>query len=207
MTLSEPATLATDYLMAGLAGYWAFKLWGKDSFKTWWSPAFGFLAVASWVGGSYHGFQDNFPSRFSAGLWQATMLLSALSSLIMFWAGTRQFGGSRREKVWKLVGIAKFLVSVGFGFAKPTFLIVLIDFGFSMGIVSGLAIYRRRRNPRASRFFLYGVGLFVIGALIQGFQMSPSHFFNHNDLFHVVQIIANGLFYLCAVESQKSGPS
>jgi hypothetical protein len=63
----------------------------------------------------------------------------------------------------------------------------------------------RARRDRASLFIVLGVITSVAGAVVQrsGFDLHRN--FNHNDLFHVVQIGANYLFYRGALRLSDWG--
>ncbi len=196
MTVTEPATLATDYLMATLAVLWAKNLWGQR--KTSWSKAFAALAAASFIGGTYHGFQNAMQEPVKWAFWQTTMVFSSLSSMFMLFAGTRQFGRSGSAGNWRQVGLIKFLVCLGVGAVWPVFLVVLVDFVLTMLVIAALAVTKLSTQRKASTQYLSGVGLFIIGGLVQALHLAPHPSFNHNDLFHVIQIVANGMFYLVA---------
>ncbi len=196
MTITEPATLATDYLMAAMAIAAAWKLRAERSRD--WSMTFLFLAAASFVGGSYHGFATAMSEWMQAGAWRATLALSALSSMYLLFAGAGQFEREGRAIWWKKAGILKFLLSLAVGLAKPVFLVVLVDFTLTIAAVSAMAVARRRDLPQAAATFLAGAGLFVTGGLVQALHLSPHPSFNHNDLFHVIQIAGNCMFYLAA---------
>jgi peptidoglycan/LPS O-acetylase OafA/YrhL len=51
------------------------------------------------------------------------------------------------------------------------------------------------RGDTASRWILAGVAVSALAAMVQYFGIAPHPHFNHNDLYHVVQITAMALFY------------
>ena len=146
LTITEPATLATDWLMAGLALAWALRL--RDDARSdvaEWRRAFAFLALASFAGGAYHGFQALLSASVLDGLWRATLAASALSSLFLLRAGLDRFGGMRGGPWWRLAQ-GKFLAALVAGQAWPDFLVVLVDFAASAALVSCSRPSRRRRH-------------------------------------------------------------
>ena len=54
MSVHEPMTLATDYAMGIAAVFFAARLWRVNRM---WALAFACTAAASFLGGTYHGFE------------------------------------------------------------------------------------------------------------------------------------------------------
>jgi hypothetical protein len=81
--------------------------------------------------------------------------------------------------------------------------VVVWDFGATMIFAIVAAAARRERSSRAFRLLASGVGLFAAGAVIQQAGLSPHPAFNHNDLFHVVQILGNACFFLSARQALR----
>jgi hypothetical protein len=204
--ISEPATLVTDLVMASLAFAWAGKLAksGRTGAQGAWARAFMALALASLVGGIFHGFQLNFPESFNRLLWRATLAIGSASSFYMLLAGASQFDRPERQQGWHRVGIAKFILGLAAGAVEPVFLVVLVDFSVTMLLVTGLVLSKLKAMRVAGARFLAGVLLFFVGGLVQHLQLAPHPSFNHNDLFHVIQIAGNLMFYQCALRSKPA---
>jgi hypothetical protein len=96
MTITEPATLATDYLMAALAIYWARDLGAQRKLD--WSRTFAALAAASFVGGTYHGFQGMMAEMVRQASWQATLVFSCNGLVQAGIPGS--FGGFCHDHDW-----------------------------------------------------------------------------------------------------------
>ena len=204
MEITEPATLLTDYFMAALAVAWYFRL-GRDREMPVlqdWRKVFLFLALSSFLGGSYHGYQAMLTPLVLEALWRGTLVCAALSSLFLMKAGVGQFGGSGQAG-WKKFAYLKALVILVIGQAWPDFLVVLVDFTLSLFIVSAFALLKWERAFDARAKFLAGTGLFLLGGAVQALGLAPHPAFNHNDLFHVIQILGNWMFYLCARDCVK----
>jgi hypothetical protein len=80
MTITEPSTTITDYVLAVVAAVAALKLArNNDTRKHWsvrfWVGALGFTGVAAATGGTYHGFQSVLGGPSMALVWKTTMLL------------------------------------------------------------------------------------------------------------------------------------
>src|SRR5688572_14746622 len=76
MTLHEPATFATDLLLAGLGAFFAFRLKGageSSAVRTWWIRAMVLMAVSAFVGGCYHGFAPEVPAPVEIWWWRTVL--------------------------------------------------------------------------------------------------------------------------------------
>lgn len=77
MRISEPATLATDYLLGALCLLWALRLARRGSGRCLklWSIGFLLVGAAGLAGGTFHGFRTEAGAALLAQLWNATMVL------------------------------------------------------------------------------------------------------------------------------------
>ena len=85
MTVSEPMTLATDYLLGGVAAWLGLRLAKhreSQSSRTLWALAFAALALAAFLGGTWHGFVQG------DLLWKATVLAAGTASFAMLAGST-----------------------------------------------------------------------------------------------------------------------
>ena len=72
MMIAEPMTLLTDYVLAGVTGWLAWRLWNlreAHSARLLWAIAFAALALAATAGGSHHGFALMLSPTALAALW------------------------------------------------------------------------------------------------------------------------------------------
>jgi hypothetical protein len=76
------------------------------------------------------------------------------------------------------------------------YLYVIADTGIALAAVAALhGTSAIRRRDRASLWILAGVGVSLLAAGIQASGFAPHPRFNHNDLYHLVQIGAMLLLY------------
>lgn len=185
MTIHEPMTLATDYLITIAAAIFAARLWRTDRL---WSLAFVFTALGSLFGGTFHGFGDSMTPFAETMLWKATMFSIALASFFLL-AGA----GSR---VLAAVAVIKLVASMSWMIVQDDFLWVIVDYGITLLLVGGvqLVAWIRTRAPSAP-WVLGSIVVSVLGALVQQFRIAPHPSFNHNDLYHVIQIVALWMLY------------
>ena len=178
MNIHEPMTLATDYLLGCVAVTLGALLWRANNRS--WALAFFFTALASFLGGSFHGFQVEW-------LWKPTVYAVGLASFFLL-AGTHT----------RLIRFAavKFILYAVWMFTHDEFVYVIADYGLTLLIVGCffLARWVRSRSPEAP-WIMASIGVSVAAAVIQQSGFALHQHFNHNDLYHVVQIVALWLLY------------
>jgi hypothetical protein len=78
----------------------------------------------------------------------------------------------------------------------PEFRYASVASGVGLGVllVQQIIARVRFRNPSAP-WIATGVAVAAVGAGIQQVGLAPHPYFNHNDLFHVIQIVSTYLFY------------
>ena len=121
------------------------------------------------------------------------MLLIGLTSAAMMLALVHELAPAAARPRWTKVVALKFLTFAAVSLVRPKYLVVICDYGAAMLVLAACAALTRR----AWRPWMLGaVGLSVLAALIQQAGWDPAPWFNHNDLYHVVQGLAIWLFYL-----------
>lgn len=202
MTLHEPATFATDLLLAGWSAWLASRLKGSEPVSRWWRRAFLATAAAALSGGFYHGLGREMPPPVAAALWHFTLLAIVATSLSLWQASVYMCLSGPRAR-W-LRGAA-WLKAVGFvlwTLLDPRFLIVITDYGASMLLLTGLELRAwRARRAHHAKWILSAIATSVLAAVVQQMQLSPHPHFNHNDLYHVIQMAALSLFFLGAKQA------
>ena len=199
--ITEPATLVTDYLMAGIALAFAVDLARRAEgagHVVWWSRAFALLAAGAFLGGSWHGFHAMLPTAIAGAFWWGTLASTALGSFAVMRAAALQWLGSGRDGLWAWVAGIKLAVVLAVQSMRPDFLVSVLDSAASAIFLTAAAFLGRRGQPAAFRFVMAGVGLFVLGAVVQQGRVSPHRHFNHNDLFHAIQGAANACLFISA---------
>lgn len=194
MTIHEPATLATDLLLALLGGGLAWRLRRKVSpdqrAAVWWCAALAAMAVSALVGGLYHGFAPNFPAAVDGIWWRVVLAMIGVMGLTMGVSLIHETGS--RGQGWMILVRAKFLLTLAAVTVWPDFRVAMADYGLAMlaWVVAALVLRRQW-----SGWMLSGVGLSAVAGWVQqsGWGLSPG--FNHNDVFHVIQALALAGFY------------
>ena len=186
MILLEPDVFYSDILLAFIlccAG------WFISSPHKIMSRGFYALAASTFCGAWYHGLFNTTSVLPGEILWSLTMVSYGLSSFIFIHAALPRY-----------MNLPGALICTGL-FALFT---TTIDESFHFGLwLQGVAIlcigYFVLKNGTRSSIWLYVVFMFItfFSILIQQQQLNFGLPYSHNTIFHLVQIPAIGLLYLC----------
>ena len=201
--IEEPATLVTDWVLAACAATWAAWLVsdgagrGASGVPTLvWGVAFAAAAVAAFVGGVVHGFQRRMGERRARPLWRATLHFAALANAALLAATVLVFPSPAVRAVGLGAVSLKLLVASAFLARDPRFPIVLVDTGVTLAAalaLQGTAWWTD--GARSAPWVVAGLGLSMVAGAVQALRLAPHERFNHNDLYHVVQVGALWLLY------------
>jgi len=187
--ISEPMTLATDYLLALLTAVLAvliLRATDRQQARRLWGIAFLALALGAALGGTYHGF------RLEA-LWKPTLYAVGLASFGMICGSA--YAATRGPLRYALLAFAplKLLAFVIWISHDDRYIRVVADTGVSFAIVALLHAFTwsRAGSPR----IVGGVALSVVAAAAQASGFELHRHFNHNDLYHVLQALAMLAYY------------
>jgi hypothetical protein len=203
--IHEPATLITDYALAALNSVLGLKLLGAAQSRNsvmLWAGGFIALALAAFLGGTWHGFSLNLDTATAGKLWKATLYATGIASFCIL-AGTAiaVTRGPGRSALL-LLAAAKFVLYLFWVTLHDDFRFVVYDTGATMAAVFVLMGWgAARRAPGALRIAV-GVLVSIVAATVQQIGLSLSAHFNHNDLYHVVQMGAMCVFYRGALRLQ-----
>jgi hypothetical protein len=196
MRITEPMTLLTDYALGAWALVLAFRLFstatltGQLTVRLW---AFGFLmtALAAFVGGTYHGFVQFLPAAAARVCWKCTLIATGFGSASLL--GAAFLAAATGPLAWGLLALVvlKLLVYLEVVVARDNFLLVIADYGSALVAMLVAAWWLKPTGlTPAAGWLAAGVGVSVVAGAIQAFRLAPHPRFNHNDLFHVVQMAA-----------------
>ena len=179
MRILEPATVATDYILGAASLWFAARLWRMKRGLAW-ALVFLFTAAGSIAGGTFHGLGGG------TALWKTTTLAIGLASFFLLVA----------VRVPVIVALAKFMAYATWMIPHDDFVYVIADYGITLLIVAGIEIFRWVRWRAAEAPWIVGsVAVSVLAAIVQQQQINLHARFNHNDLYHVVQLVALWLLY------------
>ena len=200
MKITEPATMATDFLIAGICIVFTVGLERHavsiTSARGLWAVSFAFAAMAAMIGGVVHGFALYLEVAAKDRLWKATQYTMGLTSLAILAAASVAFVDGDAERWLIGAALAKFIAYVATARRRDDYAVVVIDYGASMLAMAALAIAGwLRSGAPAAPWLVAGVVVSGIAAAVQLRKVAPHPRFNHNDLYHVVQIVALYFFY------------
>ena len=212
MSITEPATLATDYLLALFTAWLGRRLllasriaeWngliGVAGAQHWWSVAFVATAVAGAAGGTVHGFQQMMARPVTNLLWIATLESLIVAAFAVVSAAIIMIGWRRTATFASTFAAAVAFGSYGLWVVKhPVFVAAIAAYGVALAVLLAIRLVRVRPLDRGGRFLIAGIVVSVIAAAVQqsGWSLHPR--FNHNDLYHVVQAVGVWLLYRSAM--------
>lgn len=188
---SDPAELtsaATDLVLAGIAatGIWLARGWL-------WRLTFGGLALVAVAGVAVHGL--TFAPTTTRGLWLVLQLLLGLSVALFALAALRDGGGPTlvRRAAVPLIA-AGLTVGVLAQYYPETFLPFILFNGIVLIGVGALGVLRRRWRLAG------GCLIALLAGAVQAtsWRLDLIWEFDHNGLFHLVQIPAHVLWIRAA---------
>ena len=200
MNITEPMTLLTDYALGTVAGVMGISLRriGRVQHQVstkWWAGAFIAVALAAFIGGTCHGAGHILGQGTLAILWKATIVISGfISFFILVAAATKCL--SQRWHLW-VIGIAviKLVLYLVWISSHHEFRYVIFDYGSVLIVALCLYGFAYHLNTNGALWIIGGLLLSVVAAIFQHRGLDLSVHFNHNDLYHVIQIGAMYLLY------------
>lgn len=205
--IAEPVTTITDLILAGESFLLGHLLFWNDSrnFVRSWALGFLFLGFAALFGAIAHGaapYMENIPSLLLT--WPATIFAIVTTSLFLHVAWIEEFSTSYKKILLIFVGIVSvFFYLHIFGFlniltptGNLTFMVAILSYApaILLQLILNLARYAKTRRLGYS-LMCNGILLSILGTLIQVFKIAPHENFNHNDLYHVIQMASLFILY------------
>ncbi len=204
LKLNEPDVSLTNYGLAIECSLFAYILYQRrnrrPSLAPWFALFFFSTSVAAFAAGTTHGF---FPAGTSGQrvLWPMTMIAIGIAALTLWVIGARLLSSTARPRWLSILAVAMFCIyCIVVVFINQIFLIAILAYlpatFFLLGIF--LVRYVRRQEPTmlvgALSLLLTFGGAYVQQAKI---GLDPLYF-NHNALYHLIQIVALSMFFVSA---------
>jgi hypothetical protein len=199
--VTEPMTVATDVVLAVLALVFAVRLaqrWLADGSAAagWLGAAMLATGCAALVGAVAHGADPARHAVLRDRCWRGALFVTGMVSAacvasVAFFAAR----GNVRLAIlaFAAVKLVVYLREVG---RRPVFRIAAADYGLALAILLvGAAYEMLRRDEPAMGWLIAGVLVSLVAAIVQARRLAPHRQFNHNDLYHVIQMVALYAFY------------
>ncbi len=201
MLLSEPSTMLTDYGLSALCGLFAWRLWrtaneaGRTSVRYWGAGLAG-LGVAALAGGTFHGFSLVLPQSVLHGVWKVTAYAVGVAGFCLFVGALVASVPASPRRLLVPIPAVKLAVYAGWMVRHDDFRYVIYDYAATLLVILALQAHAGlvRREPGAP-WIAGGVLVAFAAAVVQRSGLSLHPHFNHNDLYHVIQMAGTYLFY------------
>lgn len=178
--MHDPMALVTDYLLAAFAFFFARRLYLARSL---WSAAFVFTGVAAFLGGTYHGLFEH------PLLWKGVVYSVGIAGFCLLFAA-----GGRALFAFGAVKLAVYMIWMSF---NDDFVWVIADYGITLILVAIV-------SP-ARKWVVGSIAVSVVGALVQQARLTiHEYWFDFNDLYHLIQIVALWLLYRAGLAATTS---
>lgn len=193
--------MVTDYVFAALCGFFAWRLWkvGKATAQASvcsWAAGFVCFGLASLAGGTVHGFSMVFSEALLQELWKLTAYAIGLAGFFLL---TGTLSACLLPSVRLVAMLIPYIQLILYAFWMAThddFRYVIYDYAFTNLGILALQIRASLANRTMSALWLVGgVLLSFFAAAVQVSGVSLHRHFNHNDLYHVIQMGGMYLFY------------
>ena len=193
--------MITDYLLGGWTFYLAFKLIRKGMRVSQrsiilWGLSFVATGIAALIGGTSHGFALYFGTMTKAVIWTATLISIGFASLFLLSSAIiTTFKKPLRD--WLIAATAlKFILFAVWIVSHSEFKYVIYDYVPAMIGVLTVQVYGRySRGDKSAVWIISGILISFGAAAVQQSGFTLHEHFNHNDLYHVIQMGAIYMLY------------
>jgi hypothetical protein len=206
----EPTTTITDYMLAILgfvlgrrllasaadSGQVAVRLWGMS---------FMSMALGAFVGGTSHGFADVLGPTLHAVLWKITVWSIGATAALLLAATAYSCLRSTSRRVLLGLAVGQLVLYAVWMIFNDDFIWVIADYLPAVIVVMALQLSAWRRQVAGAGWLLVGLATTLLGAGVQASGFALHEHFNHNDIYHVIQMAATVMLYRGAREARDRG--
>ena len=193
--------LITDLLLASFTLWLGWGLYQearrlKDRAIALWLGAFCASGVSVVLNGLWHAFSEQqLEADWVPLLWSSATVLAVASSLLFLLAIVHVYTGGRVRAIIAGVAVAKFALLGVWIAVNNRFGLTIYDSVFTMLIILVLSTWGAwiRAAPFAP-WVLAGIMISMLATLFQQGRVAIHPRFDHNDLYHVLQIV--GLYFI-----------
>ncbi len=193
--------MATDYVLVVLCGFFAWRLWkvGKGAMEASvcsWAAGFACFGLASLAGGTFHGFSTLFSQPVLQELWKLTAYAIGLASFFLLSGTLSACIVPSVRRFAMLIPYVQLIVYVFWMATHDDFRYVISDYAFTNLNILALQLHAGvTRRAMCAPWLIGGVLVSFLAAAVQVNGIAFHRYFNHNDLYHVIQMGGMYLFY------------
>jgi hypothetical protein len=197
--ISEPMTLLTDYALGAVSAVLGWRLHRdarNERARRCWALAFGAAAVSAFLGGTHHGLAAVMSEALYAISWKVTVFAVGVFSFGMMAGSTiATVRGPARTGLLLAAG-AQLAIYTAWMLAHDEYRYVVLDTAIAMSALMLLHGWSAvSRGDVASYWALAGIAVSAAAAAVQYYRVTPYEHFNHNDLYHLIQLAGMVLFF------------
>lgn len=191
--------MLTDYVLAAVCVVVSVKLLRQKPVELpvrLWGIAFLLVSLSALTGGTWHGFGPDVDAQTRTILWKSTVYAAGVFDLLIV-AGSILATVGGRLRTWLLVAVSVMFLTYAIWMAgHGDFLYVVLDSAGTMILLLILHGYAALvRADSASPWVIAAVLISALAATVQASGFTLGAYLNHNDLYHLIQVVAMLLFY------------
>jgi hypothetical protein len=190
----ESTTLVTGWLLAAYTARLAWTLF-KEAYRTrdralsLWLRAFCAIAASAFAGSVWDGFSARMEPSAATLVWASAMILATSGSLLFLLAILHVYASGRMLGILSGIAVAKFALFTVWLTVNDNFSVVVYDGALTMLVLVVLSTWGAwAREIPSAPWILAGVLVSMLAALFQQGRVSVHPHFNHNDLYHIIQM-------------------
>jgi hypothetical protein len=201
--IAEPMTAFTDLLLCLLSLTFGLRLRGGTSrARSLWSLAFLASSLGSLTGGLYHALQPTLSPLLLTMLWKTTAIAIGAAGLLLFCGTTQALVPQRIARTLILAASAFYAAYLAWMTTHDEFIYIIAFYGSLMLATLVICTVRYPIAPRACALIISGIAISAVAAAVQASHVRLFADFNHNDLYHVIQMISLFVLYRAVEEMQ-----
>jgi hypothetical protein len=157
--------------------------------------AFFAIAAAAFTGGTYHGLGAVRESTLAV-LWNVSLTMVGFSSFFLLAAVLSIAVDGKTRRVWFAIATLQLGVYLFWISSHKEFRFAIYDYASAMAAILAFSVVAARRGNRAfGQWMAGGIAICLLASVVQASHFALHRNFNHNDLYHVIQIGGALLFY------------
>ncbi len=193
--ITEPTTMITDFILAIEAIIFSIIIFNNYSTtaQLLWAFAFVITSFGAVLGGITHGFKEYTSDETERIIWRLTLLSVGLGGVLMF-LGILYAVINASLTIITAILIVSYIIYAVWILRNDKFIFVII---YYLPMLIGILIIElfNLSSPSAIWFISGILSTFIgFGIQIKGYKLHEH--FNHNDIFHVIQMFAVYLLFI-----------
>jgi hypothetical protein len=199
MTITEPSTMITDYVLG------AFTLWvavaiaragGGQVSRRFWVGALVFTGIAALAGGTSHGFRAMLTAQTNTVVWTLTLVSVGSATFCFLSATAWALLGPPWRRVVVTGAAVQWVVFVAWTAQHSEFRYAVYGYAPSMLLLLALyTVFYFRQRAASELWVIVGLVVSFAAAGVLAADLGFHTHFNANDVYHLVQMAGVYCFY------------